>query len=175
MFVLQAKNPLPQAVPVCGLKLVITKSISHTFTHLLFKSVGYGESYFYTKQPYLPVPVINTNHVPYFRHRHRQTTVPCSSIQILDCVFWKLCHLPVFAKPRSVSIQVSTYLIFSIFSWSPFSKSKIIVKYVVSNAHEVWLFFRGKCFWGEGLRELSEGNTGSERFTESQKIFSRKL
>lgn len=45
---------------------------------------------------------------------------------------------------------------------------------MVSNAHEVWVFCRGKCFWGEGLRELSEGNTAHKRFTESQKIFSRK-
>lgn len=125
------QSPLPAPcrclktdIPVCGLKLVITKSISHTFIHLLCKSMGYGESYFYTKQPYLPVPQINTNRISYFHHRHRQTTIPCSPVQIVDCVCWKLCHLLAFVKPRCISLQVSTYLIFSIFQLTPLLKQQ---------------------------------------------------
>lgn len=70
------QKSLPKAIPVCGLKLTITKSISHTFTHCLCKSVEYGKSYFYTKQLYLPVSLINTNCVSCF-HRHKQTPIPC--------------------------------------------------------------------------------------------------
>lgn len=107
------KNPLPKAIPVCGLKLAITKPISHTFIYLVCKAVGYGESYFYTKQPYLPVPLINTNCVSYFHHRHGKITIPCRPVETIGGVCWELCNLLVFVKQIPASFCVSYFLYFS--------------------------------------------------------------
>lgn len=86
------------------------ESISHTFIHLLCKSLGYGESYFYTKQPYFPVPQINTNvsHIfitvigkPRFPAALCKSYIVCHGNSVIYWHLWNQC--------------IPLYLIFSIF------------------------------------------------------------
>lgn len=104
------QKSLPKAIPVCGLKLAITMSISHTFTHCLCKSVEYGKSYFYTKQLYLPVPLINTNCVSY---RRKQTPIPClykSQIVLETPSFTGFCETELYFLS---GFYISDFLYFS--------------------------------------------------------------
>lgn len=151
------------------------KSISHTFTHCLCKSEGYEESYFNTKQPYLPVPLINTNCVSYFHRKHS----PFPAYRN-----YRLCVLETFCE-TDLYILSCFYISDFLFSSANLSTHHLAqslksssdiwkimpVKFVSSKAERFFFFF----FVRAKKKTFFEGNTNHIMLIQHpRKCFSRK-